>query len=382
MMHTRIQTLWRAARVLAIAGAAAGFLAACSATKAELPKGPFFFPQAPDEPRIQFLTAFGDENFIEKPDSFSLFFVGSPRPQDLIKLIKPYGVATYKGNIYVCDTIASTVYLINPVTKRFESIRGNTGSVMLKKPINLTIDENGKLYVADSERREIMTYSSEGDYLGALGHGIDMKPVAVAVDLEHLYVVDIKNNVVKILNRQSGELLRDIGANSTSEKDSLALPVGIAIDKERSLYITNVGSGRIIKLDIDGHALLSFGKIGDAPGEFARPKGISVADDGIIYAVDAGFQKVQMYDRDGRLLMYFGNPGMPRGSLNLPAALFVTRDSVEYYQKYADQNFEVEYLIFVVSQQGDDKVSIYGYGHRKGAADGPSATGNSNDRTH
>jgi DNA-binding beta-propeller fold protein YncE len=379
MQRTHAQTFRRLLGMLVLVGAACSLMA-CSATKVALPKGPFFYPQAPDEPRIQFLTGFGDSSLIEKTDSFALILAGGRNPEDVIKLIKPYGIAVYKGNMYVCDTISRTVYLINPFTKRFESLRGNAGSAMLKKPVNLTVDEQGKLYVVDSERNEIVTYSTDGDYLGTLGKGIIVKPVAVAVDNEFVYVVDIKNNVVKLLDKKSGELVREIGANSNSEADSLALPVGIAIDKERSLYITNVGSGKMLKMDIDSHLLLSFGRIGDGFGEFARPKGIAVADDGIIYVVDAGFQNVHMYTPEGRLLMYFGTPGQPRGSLNLPAAIFVTKDNLEYYSKFADPTFQVEYLIFLINQQGDDKVAIYGYGHRKGATSESVGTGSGNDR--
>lgn len=379
MQSVQIKSVYRLLKMSILAGTAVCSLMACSATKAELPKGPFFFPPPPDEPRIQFLTGFSDSSFVEKLDTFSLIIAGTPKPDDLTKLIKPYGIAVYKGNIYVCDSIAATVYLINPFTKRFESIRGNAGSVALKKPVNLTVDEDGKLYVVDSVRKEIMTYSSDGDYLGMLGKGLDMKPVAVAVDREFLYVVDMEHSVVKILDKKSGELVREIGANSSSEVDSLALPVGIALDRERMIYTTNIASGKMLKLDLDSHALLSFGRIGDGFGEFARPKGIAVSDDGIIYIVDAGFQHVQMFSPEGRLLMFFGTPGLPRGSLNLPAAIFITRDNLDYYRKFSDPSFEVEYLVFVVNQQGDDKVSIYGFGHRKGTAEGKTGTGRGND---
>jgi len=375
------QTLRSLIGKAALAGIAVCSLMACSATKVELPRGPFYFPPPPDAPRIQFLTGFGDSSIVEQPSTFALFLAGTQRPDDVTKLIKPYGIAVSKGNIYLCDTIARTVYLINPITKRFESIRGNAGSVRLKKPVNLTLDETGKLYVADAERGEVLTYSPDGDYLATLGRGVDMKPVAVAVDLENLYVVDIKHNVVKILDRTTGEYEREIGANSRSEVDTLSLPVGIAIDKERSLYVTNVGSGKMLKLDIDGHPLLTLGGIGDGYGEFARPKGIAVADDGIIYIVDAGFQLVQMYSPEGKLLMHFGAPGERRGSLNLPAAVFVTKDNIDYYRRYADPTFALEYLIFVVNQQGDDKVAVYGFGQRKGAATGAPGTGSGNDKT-
>jgi hypothetical protein len=123
-----------------------------------------------------------------------------------------------------------------------------------------------------------------------------------------------------------------------------------------------------MKYDVDGHLLLSFGKIGDFFGEFVRPKGIAVDKEGLIYVVDAGMQQVSIFNPQGRLLMVFGTPGLPRGSMNLPAAIWVTTDNLEYFKRFSDPSFEVNQLIFVTNQSGWDKVSVYGFGHRKGSA--------------
>ena len=365
MHHRLVTSLTRLVKSLSLLAALACLLTAC-ATQKELPKGPFFFPPPPDEPRIQFLTGFGDSSVIETPSSFAIVLAGTQKRDDIITLTKPRGIAAYRQNIYVSDTINETVYRINLVTKKFEALKGDAGSVKLKKPVELTVDEEGKLYVVDSSRKEILVYTAEGDFLRIMGKSLDMKPVAVAVDRQYLYVLDIAHNSIKILDKNRGDLINEIGTG-TSEVSALALPVGITLDKEGLIYTTNVGSGKVLKFDRDGHNLLSFGKIGDGFGMFTRPKGIAVSDDGIMYIVDAGFQHVQLYSPEGKLLMFLGNPGLPRGSLNLPAGIFITRDNIEYFRQYADPTFEIDYLIYVVSQQGDDKINIYGFGHQKGA---------------
>jgi hypothetical protein len=121
-----------------------------------------------------------------------------------------------------------------------------------------------------------------------------------------------------------------------------------------------------MKLDRDGHVLLSFGELGDAFGQFGRPRGITVDKEGIIYVADASHQNVQMFNGKGRLLMFFGDPGLPDGSLNLPAHVAVSYDNLEYFQKLADPSFVVEKVVFVTNQFGPAKLSIYGFGHPRG----------------
>ena len=41
-------------------------------------------------------------------------------------------------------------------------------------------------------------------------------------------------------------------------------------------------------------------------------------------------------------------------------------DDVKYFQKYADPNFQIEFLILVTNQFGPIRVSIYGFGTEKG----------------
>jgi hypothetical protein len=122
-----------------------------------------------------------------------------------------------------------------------------------------------------------------------------------------------------------------------------------------------------MKYDIDGNFLGALGKMGDKAGSFARPKGVAVDQEGRIYVVDAGLNAVQVFDDQMRLLIYFGWPGLEAGSLNLPSGIAVTKENIDIYQKFAAPGFQVENLIFVVSQFGQEfnipRISVYGLGH-------------------
>ena len=145
------------------------------------------------------------------------------------------------------------------------------------------------------------------------------------------------------------------------------MPTNFALDRNGIIYVTNVGSGSVIKLDVDGHFLGSFGKLGDAFGEFTRPKGIAVDAQNRMFIVDGGNQNVQMFSENQRLIMFFGTPPLKNGALNLPTGIAVTTDHLDYFQKLAEPGFVVEQVIFVANQMGNAKISIYGLGHKEGA---------------
>jgi hypothetical protein len=49
----------------------------------------------------------------------------------------------------------------------------------------------------------------------------------------------------------------------------------------------------------------------------------------------------------------------------LPAGVTVDYDNLSYFQRFAAPGFTLEYLIFVTNQTGGQKVSVFGFGHKK-----------------
>lgn len=302
-----------------------------------------------------------------KKNTFSLLSVGETEDEKVKYLLKPYGIAVKGSTIYVCDTKTALVSVMDLTQKTFKLLKGNFGGGKLRKPINLSTDNEGNLYVADVDRKEVMMYDPAGNFLMAYGKDLDMKPVDVGVDGDFIYILDFNNSDVKILDRQTGSLQGTIGKGSSNPYENLSLPSNMAVDSKGFIYTTNTTTGKVIKLDRDGHVLTSFGKLGDGFGQFGRPKGISVDENNQIYVVDAAHQNVQIFSDAGRLLMYFGDPGLPVGSLNIPAGIATSRDNLDYFQKMADPSFQLEQIIFVTNQSENPKISIYGMGHKKGA---------------
>ena len=275
---------------------------ACAAPNRKM-SGPVFFPSS-QLPRIQYLTSFSGLKDVEEQSSFNRFVVGEK--QDL-KLDKPYGVAVWDGRIYVCDTNTNVV-VFDLRTRRYSGLKGATGQGKLIQPLNISIDANGTKYVSDPERGQVVVFDRDDAYERAYGAPGNWRPVdAVALE-NRLYVADAANGVVKVFDKQSGEVVKTIGRTG-EPSERLDRPTNLAFDAAGYLNVTDVGRFQVVKFDRDGHFKSAFGQPVDNLGHFARPKGIAVDREGRLLALAASFNNVLMFNKEGRLLMHFGVGG-------------------------------------------------------------------------
>ncbi|MEW6117897.1 MAG: hypothetical protein AB1553_13525 [Nitrospirota bacterium] len=322
-----------------------------------------FYPDPPEPPRIQYLTSFTSARDVEAEKSaFDVFITG--KKDDTLRLDKPYGVAMHNGKIYVCDT-NSTVMVFDLEKRAFAPLIGAKGLGKLAQPLNISIDRDGNKYVADPLRGQVVVFDKNDLYARAIGISAGWKPVDAVVYENELYVADIQNGEIKVFDKNTGDLLRKLGQRGDLNQ-RLAMPTNIAFDSTGDLLVSDAGIFRVVRMDRDGHIKTTIGGVGANIGKFARPKGIAIDREDRLYVVDAAFDNVQMFNKDGYLLLFFGKAGRKAGDLYLPAKVAIDYDNVRYFQKYADPNFTIEYLILVTSQFGDRMVNVYGFGKERG----------------
>jgi len=342
-------------------------LTGCTTAKKAEPKPYTFFPSAPDEPRIQFLTAFKSDAAVGRSRRFIDFIVGAPPPSPA--LVKPYGVAVHDGKVFVCDTVSYVIQVFDFKNKR-SSIFAPKGEGKLQLPINITIDADGTRYVADTGREQVLIFNPEGIFLSAIGKRDEMRPTDVAISADRLYITDLTHHAVRVYNKADRSFLFAIPTekNTNNTAGQLYQPTNLALDQSGHLLVSDIGGNAVQIYDVDGNYVRTIGRQGVAPGLFARPKGIAVDHDGHVYVVDAATQVVQIFDMEGRLLLFFGMAGATtQGEVVLPAAVEVDYDNVGLFQKFVAPGYECDYLIFVTSQFGGQKVSVYGFLKKKAA---------------
>ncbi len=321
-------------------------------------RSPVFYPEPPETPRIQFLATYNSQQDLgKKVGGFRRFVLGAEQKDDGI--IRPYGVAFFDNQIFVCDSRAAAVGIFDLKKKEFRRM-GNRSPGRLNRPINIAIDSDGTRYVADTGHRRIMVYDRDDRYLRALGDPDKLSPSDLVIAKNNLYVCDVDNGQVVILDKQDGTEQQRIGSKGAQEGE-LFFPTNLAVDPDGNLYVADTGNARIVEFDRRGKFKSQFGHFGDRPGTFTRPKGLAVDRNGYIYVVDAAFENIQIFDRNEQLLLFFGGPGNGPGGINLPAQILIDYDHVPLFQDKVAPGYKIGHLILVTSQYGDNKVNVYAF---------------------
>src|ERR1043166_3070909 len=319
------------------------------------------FPLPPDEPRIQYLTSFGAESDLGgKKDTLKDFVVGEKK---IIKPIwKPYGLAARDGKLYVCDTEAKNVTVVDLAKKRFTYVRPE-GMNALRMPINVAANEGGSFYVTDTVRMQALLFDRSGALQQTFGKGAEMKPCGVAVTKDRLFVTDLSNQCVRVYDKATKQMLFTVPHDpKKAQKEKLFSPTNVAIDSKGRIVVSDSGGFAVQVFDAEGNFLHSVGEQGLNLGSFTLPKGVAVDRDGRIYVVDAATAVVQIFDADGKLLMFFGDPkSSGTAGLYLPAGIAIDYEDVKHFESYAAPGHKIEYLIFVANQVGPNKVSVFGF---------------------
>jgi DNA-binding beta-propeller fold protein YncE len=296
------------------------------------------FPQPPAEARFYFERSFRKTSDVEKlADRSALEIVAGKADQDEI-LVKPYGVAAYKGKVYVSDVRG--VALFDLPNKRYKRIGdGSDSPVVLNQPFGLTHDAKGNLYVVDGQSKSVQIFSPEGNHLNAIGgQSVLRRPSGIAVepDGSRIYVVDTggvdepKNHHVRVFD-PAGKVLLDIGKRG-ADKGDLNLPRDVALGKDGLLYVVDGGNFRVNVYDRQGKFMRSFGQIGRSFGQFARPKEVGIDPEGNVYVVDTAFGNFQIFNAEGQMLLDVGTRGErdEPAKYMLPSGIAVDEDGRVY----------------------------------------------------
>jgi sugar lactone lactonase YvrE len=184
----------------------------------------------------------------------------------------------------------------------------------LNAPTSLALSpDEATLYVAVPHRSRVVAVNLKTGVFSAIGtkgRAPLALPVGVAVDGEGLlYVSDKPANSVVVYG-PGGDILRKFG------RENLFEPTGIAIDRRNQLlYAVNDASrqeGRhaVEVFSLAGKHLRTIGGgRSPEPGFFNFPRSVAVSRTGELYVVDMLNFRVQVFDAQGRLMRFFGQAG-------------------------------------------------------------------------
>ena len=248
------------------------------------------------------------------------------------------------GRIAVADMGRRCVHLYLPKSDKAGVESGRyvrlTGSPQepIVSPVALAFDDAAQLFLTDSSGK-VFGFGAQGDLLWvsrAAGETPWQRPTGLAFSPQRrlLYVVDTLAHRIFGL-RTDGKLELSFGGRGEGV-ESFNFPTHLfrsatgGGDGVGTLFVTDTLNFRISAFDESGQPLGVFGRHGDGSGDLAMPKGLAADRDGILYVADGIFDNVQLFDRDGRFLLTLGRRGTAPGEFWLPSGVFVSPEGELY----------------------------------------------------
>ena len=185
-------------------------------------------------------------------------------------------------------------------------------------------------------------------------------PNDLKIDNEgRLYVADSKSATVWVFG-PNGAVLRSIGKPGTGDgqfRFPAALAIAYRLDGAQEigeLYVADQGSSLIQVFDLEGNFLRSFGgmviehgwftKTYEWEGYFVQVQSLTFDEDGMLHALDCYMDKVQILDPDtGSYLSSYGEYGTGPGQLDLPTDMAIDNAGRTVVTDGRNQKVEIIY---------------------------------------
>lgn len=251
---------------------------------------------------------------------------------DSAQFNSPTGLDLHNNELYVADQANHKIRKINLETGEVTTVAGagdkvygepgfadgDVATAQFNLPTALVVDEDGSIYVADSENHAIrkiangqvatLTGGLVGDAVGSKSEARFNNPKSIAIlDETYLLVADTFNNKIKKVNKLTGETENFAGNGQRDMRDgslansSFYSPSDVLVTRAGNIFIADTFNHaiRVIpKSSNNVYVLTGNGKPGlkDGPMKeamFNSPIGIIEESDGAVLVVDRGNKTIR-----------------------------------------------------------------------------------------
>ena len=170
------------------------------------------------------------------------------------------------------------------------------------------VNSKGEIYIFSRGKHPLTIWTKEGDFLSSWGEGtFSANPHGIYIaPNDNVWLVDRDFHIATEYT-PGGEALRTLGEKLAPSPSFQGLPFnmpsGLAISTSGELYVSDgYGGHRVHKFSADGELLLSWGKQGTGPGEFALLHNIWVDERERVLICDRENDRIQLFNSDGDFL--------------------------------------------------------------------------------
>jgi len=229
--------------------------------------------------------------------------------------LQPSDVDVGKNHgIYVLDGVNNQVKVFDERGAFLFSF-GSKGTAkgQFESPLGLTVDSQGRVFVADTGNRRVQVFSAEGKAQSEFSvtlkdaqHPCDPVDLALDEKRNRIYVVDNENHKVLLYSLDKFSFLESWGREGEGRQE-FRYPFFIAAGKDGTVLIVDVLNTRVQAWDPKGRAVSTIGEWGVDVGQFYRPKGVCVDKDNRVFASDSYLGAIQVFNRYGSFLSVLGD---------------------------------------------------------------------------
>lgn len=271
-------------------------------------------------------------------------FSGDGGPATKASLAFPMGLAVDKeGHLFIADARNHRIRRVDAKTGIITSvagqgIRGLGGdlgpalSALMSYPTSVTLDDEGNLYIADSENGGIRRVDKKTGIISSVVgegtpgaktdsggtptiRGLFVAPVGLTYDGKgSLYVADAFLNRVKKVEVATRKVTivagkgvnQYCGDNGPAKEACLNQPAGVALDAEGNVYIADAGNDRVRRVDAKSGVVTTVagtgqrGFAGDggpaARAHLAFPTGVAIDPKGRIVIVEPNNNRARLVE--------------------------------------------------------------------------------------
>lgn len=252
---------------------------------------------------------------------------------------KPMGISFDKqGNMFVADTENNRVQVLKK-SGQFSHIIGagreGSGKGELSNPTDTAVDSQGFVYVVDSGNNRLSVFTTQGKFVRTIGRegkaeGEFRNPRKICITKDnYLIVSDSDNNRVQIFDPR-GNFLRTVGGEDNPKEYQLKQPVGVTCDSFGLIYVSQFSPADIKIYGFDGGYLDRFsapresrGEVleGKGKGQILGPSDITVDANGQIMVSEYGNCRISLFNNHGSFLEKFGKRGKKFGQFDGPCCV-------------------------------------------------------------
>lgn len=244
---------------------------------------------------IRFLTSVGKDSL--------------NRPQGLVKWPT--------GGVLVCDTFHHLLRIFSGEGTLLKTFGGQGSSICtFQYPQDVTIDSQGRIYVADTGNNRVQVFDADFIYLKSIKDLI--RPISVVTNNSMLFVIESSPMVARISRYDhSFRLMGQIG-QSQDLRRILECPTDLCLLGDQRMFVTDSDKNCVVMYSLEGEYLGQFSISGEKLGELSIPTSITGDSKSNLYVVDSGNHRVQVFGNKGNFLWSFGKEGEERDELRYP----------------------------------------------------------------